>query len=61
MFLGPHFPASTATGSIDPASNGNHGRYPGEKQEFFRACGLRGTQNGCLASDTAHSGEAILE
>jgi hypothetical protein len=27
----------------------------GKAKELFRACGLHGTRNGCLSSDTAHS------
>jgi hypothetical protein len=50
-----------AGGSIDPVPSGNRGRYPSENQEFFHACGLRGTRNGCLLLDTAYSWETILE
>jgi hypothetical protein len=56
-----YFPTSATGGSIDPASGGNHGRYPSENLEFFCAFGLRDTQNRCLSSDTAHSWEVIFE
>jgi hypothetical protein len=42
LFLDTYFPTSAAGRSIDLASSGNHGRYPGENREFFCACGLRG-------------------
>jgi hypothetical protein len=41
--LGPYFLASATGGSIDMASSGNRGRYHGENQEFFHACGIRGS------------------
>jgi hypothetical protein len=55
MILGSYFHAPAASGSIDPASNENCGRYLDENQEFFCTYGLCGTRDGCLSSDTAHS------